>query len=70
VKRASFSVVALAVFCPHCESEQPSPGNGSDMWEPAEVVDEERRTCVSCDERFTIVRPSRVAMPTTGRVIS
>ena len=66
---AQYVATAVAVLCPHCGADQPSPDNGSDMWVPEQIQDT-RRECVSCDEPFAITRPSRVAIdPLPPRVV-
>lgn len=62
LKNAAFVATSIAVLCPHCGAEQPSPDNGSDMWTPNQILSEKRRECVSCDEPFAIIRPSRVSI--------
>jgi hypothetical protein len=57
----------VAVLCPHCSAEQPSPDNGSDLWLPTQIkaaaeVDKGRRICISCDEGFTLMPQSDVKL--------
>jgi hypothetical protein len=61
LRNAQYVATGIAVLCPHCGAEQPSPDNGSEIWLP-EQIQEARRECVSCDEPFAITRPSKIAI--------
>jgi len=63
-KRARLVAMAIAVCCPHCEAEQPSPDNGSDMWTPEQVkavAGDEVRVCMSCEQQFVIRHSQKVS---------
>lgn len=62
LRNAQYVATSIAVLCPHCGAEQPSPDNGSDMWSPEQLQPEKRRECVSCDEPFAITRPSKITI--------
>jgi hypothetical protein len=58
---ALVTAATLEVQCPHCGDPQPSPGNGSHLWTPAEVsTSQGPRECDACDEPFTLHAQSRV----------
>lgn len=57
----------VAVCCPHCSAEQPAPDNGSDLWTPEQIHQNEgKRTCVSCDEPFRIAIFGNVQVDRAG----
>ncbi len=63
LRSAAIVAETVAVLCPHCGAEQPSPYNGGDCWTPAEVRKAAGpRACVSCDERFRLVPHARAAV--------
>jgi len=62
LRNAQYVATGIAVLCPHCGAEQPSPDNGSDMWLPEQIQPEKQRACVACDEPFAITRPSKIAI--------
>jgi hypothetical protein len=60
---ARIVAVAVEVRCPYCAEPQPSPDNGYYMWDPSQVsAAQGPRTCISCDEPFTIHAQSRVSV--------
>lgn len=57
---AQIFAVTIEVHCPHCGDAQPSPVDGSHIWLPSQVLTNEgKRTCVACDEEFTLIPQSR-----------
>jgi predicted RNA-binding Zn-ribbon protein involved in translation (DUF1610 family) len=64
-KRNAIIVAAsVEVQCPHCGEPQPSPDNGSHVWMTSQVaaLSGQVKTCVSCDETFTVQAQSRVSV--------
>lgn len=51
----------IVVLCPHCEAEQPSPGDDSGRWLTQEVADHQgKRSCVACNESYSLVLHANV----------
>lgn len=51
----------ILVLCPHCGAEQPSPKDGTILWSPAEVSDNQGdRTCNDCDEEYVLHFHSKI----------
>lgn len=63
-KRAVLFATSIAVTCPHCSAEYPSPDSGSDMWLPEQVraAHGQERTCVSCDEVFVVSAENKIGV--------
>lgn len=57
-KYAILVAASVEVTCPWCGEPQPSPGDGSHLWLPSEVVaaELEKRclSCTACDEPIHI----------------
>lgn len=52
---AQIIAVALEVHCPYCDEPQPSPDDGADRWDSAEILySEGKHECVSCDKVFLL----------------
>lgn len=62
-RNAIIVAAAVEVHCPHCGDPQPSPGNGSFMWEPHEVTAQQGdRVCNACDHPFRLIAQNRMSL--------
>jgi endogenous inhibitor of DNA gyrase (YacG/DUF329 family) len=62
-RNAIISAAALEVGCPFCGEPQPSPSDGSHLWYPSQVMENQgARNCVSCDKPFTVHVQNRVSV--------
>lgn len=54
---------AVEVICPHCGGSQPSPRNGSFMWEKQDFEKQKlngsKVDCADCDEPIYILNQSK-----------